>query len=147
MKLKLPEWMRSLFGGSTGRSSALEHRSNQVDQIIRRLDSFMTEKQPYLQPHYTIGRLSEDTGIPAYQLSAVINLRKGMNFSEYLNNLRIRHCEQLIRAPGGRKINIIDLSVVCGFHNRNTFTNAFKKLTGLTPSEYVKLYGWNGHSG
>jgi AraC-like DNA-binding protein len=29
---------------------------------------------------------------------------------------------------------------MCGFNNRNTFTVAFKKFTGNTPSDYVKQY-------
>ncbi len=139
MKLKWPLWMRSFFESGTDESGHPQYRSGAADQIIHRLDLFMAEKKPFLQPRYTIRKLSTDIDIPAYQISAVINLRKGLNFSEYLNRLRVRHCKRLIHEGGGRKVNIRDLSAGCGFRNRNTFTKAFKRFTGLTPSEYIKL--------
>jgi YesN/AraC family two-component response regulator len=141
MKLKWPEWLRSWFAGKKKNQEARELGLSEADHILYRLDLYMVEKKPFLQPRYTIRQLAEDIRVPAYQLSAIINLRKGMNFSDYLNKLRIRHCEQLIRIAGGaQKINIRDLSGDCGFQNRNTFTIAFKKFTGLTPSEYIKKH-------
>lgn len=141
MKIKWTGWLRNLFRLKRSTVPAREPGFGEGDQILHRLDLFMMEKKPFLQPRYSIGQLSEDIKIPGYQLSAIINLRKGMNFSDYLNKLRIRHCEELIRiAGGGRKVNIRDLSAECGFQNRNTFTIAFKKFTGVTPSEYLKKH-------
>jgi AraC-like DNA-binding protein len=139
MKLKWPEWMRYLFVGATDGPGARKYGFNEASHIIHRLDLFMMEHKRFLRPHYTIRQLSEDTGIPASQISAAINLRKGLNFNEYVNKFRVRHCKRLIHEGGGKKVNIRDLSVDCGFHNRNTFTKAFKRFTGLTPSEYIKL--------
>ena len=98
----------------------------------------MVEKRPFLQPHFTIKQLAAAIRIPAYQLSALINQRKGMRFSDYLNKLRIHYCEDLIRIEAGKKINLQQLATRCGFRNRNTFVHAFKKFTGRTPSEYIR---------
>lgn len=138
MKNKLREMLRSLFGGRGMKSKAGGAEFNEADYIQHRLDLYMAEKKPYLHPRYTIKRLSESIQIPAHRLSAVINDRKGSNFTDYLNRLRVRHCEELIRNSGGRMISIQRLAGECGFHNRNTFTTAFKKFTGQTPSEYIK---------
>jgi YesN/AraC family two-component response regulator len=140
MKIKWPEWLRHLFAGKKEQITPRDQGLSEADHVLHRLDLYMIEKKPFLQPRYTIRQLSDEIRIPAYQLSAIINLRKGMNFSDYLNKLRIRHCEQVIRIAGGRKINIRDLSAECGFQNRNTFTIAFKKFTGVTPSEYLKKH-------
>lgn len=139
MKLNWPEWMRSWFAGRMDRSGVHEYGFSQADRIIHRLDLFMMKRKPFLQSRYTLRQLSEDIGFPAYQISAIIHLRKRMNFSEYLNKLRIQHCKRLIHASSGRKVNIRDLLVASGFHRRSTFNNAFKKFTGFTPSEYIKL--------
>jgi YesN/AraC family two-component response regulator len=112
-----------------------------TDLIQYRLDQFMTARKPFFQPKYTIKQLSKDIKIPAYQLSAFINQQIGMNFSDYLNRFRVKHCEELIKKANGKKMNIQQLASKCGFHNRNTFTAAFKKFTGRTPSNYAKEFG------
>jgi YesN/AraC family two-component response regulator len=138
MRSKLRELLNTLFGRKGVKGKGREREFTEADHIQHRLDLYMAEKKPYLQHRYSIRQLSESIKIPAYQVSAIINLRKGVNFSDYLNALRIRHCEELIRVAGGKKINFRELAGECGFHNRNTFTNAFKKFTGRTPSEYIK---------
>jgi YesN/AraC family two-component response regulator len=139
MNLNWPIWLKSLFAGNTDRSGTHGHDTGHPDYIVHRLDVFMATRKPYLQPRYTIRELSQDIKIPAYQLSSVINLRKGMNFSDYLNQLRIRYCQKLVQS-GNRKVNVRDLPTGCGFRNRNSFTIAFKKFTGMTPSEYLKKH-------
>lgn len=138
MKNKLFSFLRSLFGHKKSRDSGREPDHAATDYILHRLDLYMVETRPFLQPRYTIKQLASAIRIPSYQLSAIINQRKGMNFSEYLNKLRIQYCEDLIRIEGGKKINLGQLASRCGFHNRNTFVHAFKKFTGLTPSEYIR---------
>jgi YesN/AraC family two-component response regulator len=140
MRSKLRELLNSLFGRKDIKEKGRNREFNEADYIQHRLDLFMAEKKPYLQHRYTITQLSEAIKIPAYQISAIINLRTGGNFSDYLNKLRIHYCQELIKIAGGKKINIQELGGECGFHNRNTFTNAFKKFTGLTPSEYIKQH-------
>lgn len=138
MKMQLPAWLKHLFGYRENKNSGNEPEFEAVDYIQHRLDLYIAEKKPFLQPRYTIGQLSEAIKVPVYQLSAIINLRKGMNFNDYVNRLRIRHCQQLIRISNGEKLSMRRLASGSGFHNRNTFTNAFKKFTGRTPSEYIR---------
>jgi YesN/AraC family two-component response regulator len=138
MKKKWRDLLRSLLGRRGVKSKGGGLESGEADYIQHRLELYMLEKKPYLQPRFTIKQLSESIQIPAHRLSAVINARKRSNFTDYLNRLRVRHCEELIRNSGGSKINIQRLAGECGFHNRNTFTTAFKKFTGRTPSEYLR---------
>ncbi|HXB92464.1 MAG TPA: helix-turn-helix domain-containing protein [Puia sp.] len=140
MKKKMVDWVRSLFRRKSAVRTASDQEFVAADYILHRLDLYMAEKRPFLQPRYTLKQLSEAIKIPAYQVSAIINLRKGVNFTDYLNKLRIRHCEQLIKIAGDKKLNIPQLASACGFHNRNTFTTAFKKFTGMTPSEYLRQH-------
>ena len=111
-----------------------------IDNISDQLHRFMLEQQPYLRFGYTIRDLADDIKIPAYQLSAFLNRELGLNFNDYLNQFRIRHCEELIQKGEVSQLNLKGLALKCGFSNRNTLTTAFKKFTGFTPSRYQK--GW-----
>lgn len=102
------------------------------------LDYFMQEKKPFLQTGYSIRDLGDDLGIPSYQLSAFINQWLGMNFNEYFNWFRVKHCQELMDNGDTEQLNLRGLAYLCGFNNRNTLTTAFKKFTGQTPSVYSK---------
>ena len=98
----------------------------------------MLQQKPFLKPHYKLKDLSEDLQMPLHLLSAFLNKRLGMHFTDYLNQFRIKYCEELIKNEQPGKVNLKELVSKCGFHNRNTFTTAFKKFTGKTPSDYIR---------
>ena len=55
-------------------------------------------------------------------------------FNSYINSLRIGRAQQKITQEADKKILAIALE--CGFTSLSTFNQAFKKNTGLNPSEY-----------
>jgi YesN/AraC family two-component response regulator len=120
------------------RHKHLEPDSATIDLIRSKLHEHMVQQMPFLKPHYKLQDLADDLEIPLHQLSAFLNKQLGMHFSDYLNQFRIRYCENLIKREQPGRINLKGLISRCGFHNRNTFTTAFKKFTGKTPSEYVR---------
>jgi AraC-like DNA-binding protein len=107
--------------------------------IHQRLNSFITEREPFLRVDYSITHLAQDLDIPSYQLSAYINRTMGLNFNEYINRFRVQYCEGLIQKGLADAYNLKGLAIKCGFYNRNTFTSAFKKFTGFTPSRYQRI--------
>jgi len=108
--------------------------------IIRRLSEIMEQQKPYLDEAYNLKALAGELKLHQYQLSAFLNHELGMNFNDYVNRHRVRYCEELIRKGDADKLNLKGLASKSGFHNRNTFTTAFKKFTGHTPSAYSKRY-------
>jgi AraC-like DNA-binding protein len=109
-----------------------------IEMISQVLKQYMLDKKPFLKIGYCIRDLATEIGVPAYQVSAYINQKLGMNFNDYFNWFRVRHCQDLMRNGLVERLNLRGLAFRCGFNNRNTLTTAFKKFTGLTPSEYSK---------
>jgi AraC-like DNA-binding protein len=114
--------------------------SEQVNTLVRQLDELMEQKRPYLKESYNLKSLADELKIQQYQLSAFLNHELGVNFNDYLNKRRVRYCEELIHAGDAHRLNLKGLASKCGFHNRNTFTTAFKKFTGSTPSDYTRRH-------
>ena len=139
MKKNIFSFFKNLLKGKKPAEDRLVGNKT-VELLKYNLEELMYKKKPFLKPGYTIKDLSEELGMPSYQLSSFINHRLGMNFSDYLNQFRIKYCEELIKKEGGGKLNLQQLAARCGFQNRNTFTTAFKKFTGRTPSEYTKHF-------
>jgi len=111
---------------------------DKIETISLSLKKFMLDQKPFLKIGYCIRDLANEIGVPAYQLSAYINQKLGMNFNDYFNWFRVRHCQDLMRTGMVDRLNLRGLAFRCGFNNRNTLTTAFKKFTGLNPSEYAK---------
>jgi YesN/AraC family two-component response regulator len=57
----------------------------------------------------------------------------GGNFIDYLMEIRICKSKELLAETNGK---IRDIAEAVGYANVNSFTRIFKKMTGLTPSEY-----------
>jgi AraC-like DNA-binding protein len=139
MERKLLRILRSILGMNNPiRYSEPEPDSAVIDLLRTRLNTYMIEQKPFLKPHYKLKDLSNDLQMPLHQLSAFLNKRLGMHFTDYLNQFRIKYCEELIKNEQPGKLNLKELVPKCGFHNRNTFTTAFKKFTGKTPADYIR---------
>ncbi len=118
-------------------SSLLDIFEKYADSFQNKLD--IVSITAYIEENYnadiyleSIAQLFNTT--PNY-VSKLIKAKLGMNFVDYLADIRIRHACDLM-AEGNMTVN--DLYKKVGYSNRNTFTNAFKKVTGTTPSEYRK---------
>ena len=90
----------------------------------------------FLKPGYTINEFSKDIGIPVYQISKCITQYTGMGFIDFINQKRIHYCVQKLDSGDWKNFKIEAIAQECGFNNRNSFTNAFKKIKGVSPSEY-----------
>ena len=110
----------------------------QIKPIIKRLNEYMLEEKPFLDPNYSISQLSQEMEISSRELSKLMNQYLNQNFHDYINNFRIEEFKRLVKDPGNSKFSILSLSMDSGFRSKSTFNTAFKKFTGTTPSRYCK---------
>lgn len=108
-------------------------------EMIRKsiINTFENEKA-FLNKGYSIQDLSVATGYPSYLLSSVINQVFRVRFNDLVNKYRVQYACSLIESGSSTLLTLQALSEDCGFSNRNSFTIAFKKATGQTPSAYAK---------
>lgn len=117
-----------------------------VDKLGEAIDQFLGNDKAYLKNGFSIADLSHAVGYPVHQISAFLNNHLGMNFNEYVNRYTVNHLlAQLNENKEWQNYTFEALAQKVGFNNRYTFLNAFKKVTGETPSAYLKSR--NGQSG
>ncbi len=110
-----------------------------VERLAIAIERHFLSDKTYLKNSFSISDLSQAVGCPTHQLSAYLNNYLGMNFNEYINHQRITYLlGQLTENPEWRLFTLEALGQKVGFNNRYTFLNAFKKVTGETPSVYLK---------
>ena len=94
----------------------------------------------FLNPDFNQTRLAEmlDT-LPRY-ISQTVNEIFGTNFSTYVNQVRIREAmRRLGNNPKYAYYSIEGIAESVGFKSRSGFTAWFKRLAGLSPSEYQRM--------
>jgi AraC-like DNA-binding protein len=89
-----------------------------------------------LNAKYSIHDFSNDINLPAYQISKSLNKFKGLSFIDFINQKRILFCVKKFKEGKWSNYTVEAVATECGFNNRNSFTNAFKKFLGTSPSEY-----------
>lgn len=104
--------------------------------LFAQVDTVVRSQQLYLQSRFSLRDLASATGLQERQLSWIINQGGQLSFSDYINQLRVRAvCEQLTESLD---TNILETAMAAGFSSKSAFNLAFKKYTGLTPSNYCK---------
>ncbi|WP_426295612.1 helix-turn-helix domain-containing protein [Dyadobacter endophyticus] len=108
--------------------------------IAERLKALMHSQKPYLNNNLTLSDLAAQLNIPRHQLSQVINTVFGVNFFEFINQYRLQEFKKQVLDPSNDHLSILGVALECGFNSKATFNQVFKKLEGITPSDFVKRY-------
>ena len=102
--------------------------------LIERIEDLMEYEQIYTNEELNLHSLSEMVKISPEQLSEIINSRYNENFNAYVNRIRIDAARKLLEEAPEK--SILSIAVSCGYKSKSTFNSAFKKFSGLTPTEY-----------
>jgi AraC-like DNA-binding protein len=103
-----------------------------------RVERYMEEEKPYLDPGLSLDLLADQLQIPRHHLSAFINTSYKVNFKDFVNRYRIRFLCESIEADKWNLLTLEGIAREAGFNSRSTFHKAFKKFTGINPSEYKR---------
>ena len=108
-------------------------------QLIQR---YMLETKPHLDSNLTVTQLANGMGISTHHLSHVINTELDQNFFDFINNYRIADAKRILDEDAQGKRSITEVMYDVGFNSKSVFNTYFKKLTGMTPSQYRKRYAF-----
>ena len=113
-----------------------------LQENVAQLKKLMDEKQPYLEPDFTISDLAGMCGMPVGRVSQALNQGEGVNFYDFTNTYRTQLFKQRIHQKEFDHYSILGLALDCGFSSKTTFNDFFKRYTGMTPSQYKKKSGY-----
>jgi AraC-like DNA-binding protein len=115
------------------------------DLYLQKLLLFLEEEQPYLNEACSIQTVSEQTGIPQYQLTNLLNCKLQKKFPDLINQYRIHTAQQILLSIKPDTTTIESIAAECGFGSKSAFHRAFKKMSNnLTPSEFIRQHKSKG---
>lgn len=105
------------------------------DYILTFEKMFIGEKR-FLDPTVTLDKIAEELDLSKSYLSRIINGELGSSFPDYLNSLRVEEAKSYLSNPDFSNYTLVAIGLEAGFNSKTTFNNTFKKVTGITPSDY-----------
>ncbi|MCL2073928.1 MAG: AraC family transcriptional regulator [Marinilabiliaceae bacterium] len=100
------------------------------------LTQLMTDKQLYRKQDISLDHTAKLLGVNRVYLSQTINYCKGGNFNNFVNEFRVKEAVILMSDKKKNYLCIEGIAIDVGFNDRKSFYRAFKKFTGLSPSEF-----------
>lgn len=99
-----------------------------LNNVISKIEENLTNEIEYKD-------LAKIIGTSSYTLQRIFAFLTGITLTEYIRKRRLSEAaEELVKTD----IKIIDLSLKYQYDSPNSFSNAFKKMHGITPQELRK---------
>lgn len=95
----------------------------------------------YVQEHFTekitLEQTAEQVHLSPVYFSGLFKKETGMNFSEYLTQVRVQEAKRLLKQG---TVNVSEVAERVGYSDARHFSKTFQRLVGITPKEYRKLH-------
>lgn len=109
-----------------------------VFTILEKLKNF-EKKSGFTEHGLTIHKLAHKLRTNSTYLSQIINEHKGVNFNRYLSELRINYItKKLYNDKVYLNYKIETLAEKCGIASRTNFSNLFREINGMRPTDFIK---------
>ena len=130
-----------MFFNKTGNGNGSKYNRSPLTwehkiHYLQKIKSYMEKVQPYLSSSVNLTEFAKEIFIPSRYISQILNEELGMSFYDFMNKYRIDKAGELLMNPDYNNNSIIDIAWECGFNSKSVFNAAFKKFTGMTPSEF-----------
>lgn len=105
-----------------------------ADAVVRKCEKWLAD---HSREHGTIQRVVEQSNIPERTLKRRFKIATGSSLIEYLQNLRVEEAKRLLEA---KEMPVDEISFEVGYEDPSFFRRLFKRRTGLTPSQYRRMF-------
>jgi len=113
-------------------------KPDEIQTLQKRLNFFMQEEHLYVQSNLTLKGLAEKLNTTPNDLSWLLNQVYQQSFYDFINKHRIDAFLLKIEHKEHIHHTLLGLALDVGFNSKSTFNKAFKTITGLTPTAYIK---------
>ncbi len=117
-------------GMEAGKSGVFLSKESMENHIAKAVKEYVEER---LNEPFRLGDLCAEIGYSKSYLSKLFQEQTGETIASYSVKQKIRKAKQLIRED---TLNFTQISAALAFDNPQYFTRVFKRVTGMTPTEF-----------
>lgn len=107
-----------------------------MDKMQEQIMNIIVFQKKYRDKDYSAKKLAEEIGTNTRYISAVVNTRFHMNYTQFVNSFRISEAMTLLVDKRYQNQNVAEIGDMVGFANRQSFYASFFRFRGITPRQY-----------
>lgn len=115
-------------------------KNEQHQTLLNELLELMESKKVFLQNDLSLDDLAKQLNTNRTYISQIINDNFNTNFSNFVNDYRVKEAKEIFLHSSHKYLTIEAIAQKVGFNSKSSFNTAFKKFTGLTPSNFMELH-------
>jgi transcriptional regulator GlxA family with amidase domain len=108
------------------------------DAVVRRCEAWLRE---HFRDEDAVGRVVAVAAVPERTLHRRFKSATGRSLLEYLQGLRVEEAKRLLETSS---TPVDEVSAQAGYADASFFRRLFKRLTGLTPGQYRRMFSAPG---
>lgn len=116
--------------------SRINKQRDATDMTITRVTEYINK---HLSEAITLDEVARAVYLTPSYLSEYFKVKTGTNFKDYVLSRRMERGSELLRQKNSGRIQ--DVALQCGYADFKHFCRVFKKYTGVTPTEFRRIYG------
>ncbi|MCP4157221.1 MAG: helix-turn-helix domain-containing protein [bacterium] len=107
-------------------------------KIIKKLKALMDIQKLYQDDNLSLKDLANKLHVTSHFLSQLLNDQLGVSFFDMVNGYRVEEVKERLSDPEDANTPVLTIAYDAGFSQKSSFNRYFKKMTGLTPSQFRK---------
>ena len=111
-----------------------EYSTRQYSELVKKAVEYIRLN---IDSPLTLQDIAESIHVNPSHLSRKFKQETGQNMTDFINLKRVEAAKLYLQI---RQHTITDVAFIVGFNDVNYFSRVFKKITSLTPSQYMKLH-------
>lgn len=135
--------LRNLDSYSEVKEAIHKKITGEVEEIFKEIGNkdklIVAQMKDYIKENYmrnvTLSSMAEQFFMNSFYLSAFFKRETGQNFKEYLTEIRMKEAIKLVIDS---ELKTYEIAEEVGYNNVRQFTDKFRDIYGLSPSEYKK---------
>lgn len=129
---------RDVFEIPTLKDSTKATLSDKTAEHFKRVVQLVEREKLYRNPALSMDLLAQKSNLSNGYLSQIINQKEGKNFYDFINTYRVEEVKAHLNDADYDHYSILGIGLEAGFQSKSTFNAVFKKMTGMTPTQYKK---------
>lgn len=135
-KYGIAEERKKIRNHSLHRSTIIDVSDKQKSEHLILFENLLIDQKYFLDSELTLDKVADALNLSKSHLSRLINAELKTSFPDYINQLRVKEAKYYLKHPDFSNYTLVAIGLEAGFASKTTFNNTFRKVTGMTPSEY-----------
>ncbi|WP_281986996.1 helix-turn-helix domain-containing protein [Aquimarina aggregata] len=111
---------------------------SRIQVHINEIENLMKINKIYLDENLNLKEFATLLKLDPNLISYILNTYLKSNFHDFINQYRVEEVKSRLVNPAYNHITLLGIALDSGFNSKTTFNRVFKKITGITPSEFQR---------